>query len=366
MSVNLEFERREEVGKWTGVVAPILTILASLLVGAVALVMTGANPIDAYTYIFLYPLSSFSGVQTTLIRAVPITLAGLAVYIPYKAGLWNIGAEGQLYVGAIVATWIGTSVSAQPVVLLTAMFVLAGLAGGAWGFIPGYLRAKLGVNEIIVTLLMTFVAFDVNEYLIRGPLQGTPGFPASDPLPPEAVLPSLGELVPFLGSFDVHVGLFIALGAVGLVYVAERKTKFGYEMRLVDANPNAAKQSGVSLFWTFVLSMSLAGVLAGAAGMIELSGVQGKLQSGFSPGYGFTAIPIALLGRKGAFRVLLASLFFALLFVGSATASIRAGVPASILDVIQALVILFLITGEFFKRYRIAVNFGRDFRPGRA
>lgn len=362
MVFGIELERRDEADEWIGVVTPPLTIVASLGVGTVFLFAVGANPLDAYHQIFISPLSSLQGIRTILVRAVPIILAGLAVYIPYKAGLWNIGAEGQIYIGAIVATWVGTSVTAPSLVLLPGMFVIGGLAGGFYGFIPGYLRAKLGVNEIIVSLLLTFVAIDINEYVIRGPLQGTPGFPASDTLPPAARLPSIADLLPFLNAVDVHIGVVFALTAVVLVSVVERRTTFGYEMRLADANPDSARQAGVSLFLIFVVTMSVAGVLAGLAGMIELSGVQGKLQSSFSPGYGFTAIPIALLGRKGAFRVLLASLFFALLFVGSATASINVGIPASILEVIQALIILFLITGEFFQRYRLQLSMGIDSR----
>lgn len=354
MNVDVEVRARQTVPRWLAVTTPILTVLAALLVGGVALVALGVNPLAAYGTMFVGTLTSTFGITQTLVKAVPLVLTGLAVYLPLRAGLWNVGAEGQLYAGAIVGTWVGLNVSAPMPVLLPLMLAGAGAAGFAWGLIPGYLRARLGVNEIIVTLMLTFVAQQLASYLVRGPMRGGEGnFPVS------AALPEAGRL-PTLGDTSLHVGFLLTLVLVGLVALAVRRAKLGYEVTFVGSNPDAAEQAGMRTVRIYVLVLALGGALAGLAGVMEISGVQDRLRPAFSPGYGFTAIPIALLGRNGAARVFLAGLFFALLFVGGSSMEIQFGVPAALVDIVQALVVLFLITAEFFKRYRVSVSLERE------
>ncbi|MFB6173552.1 MAG: ABC transporter permease, partial [Halobacteriales archaeon] len=211
--------------------------------------------------------------------------------------------------------------------------------------VPGYLRARRGVNEIIVTLMLTFVGIELAGYLVRGPMRGGEGnFPVSELLPAAARLPSLGAF---------HAGIPVALLALLAVRLLVARTSLGFEITVTGSNPEAARAAGIDTGWIYVLVLALGGALAGLAGAIEIAGVQGRLRPNFSPGYGFTAIPIALLGRRGALRVGVAGLFFALLLVGGSSMEITFDVPAALVDVIQALVILFLITAEFFKRYRI-------------
>jgi simple sugar transport system permease protein len=344
---ELDVTAREDVPRWLAYGTPVFTVLAALTVSALALVALGVNPVAAYGVMFGETVTTNFGISQTLIRAVPLVLTGLAVYLPLRAGLWNIGAEGQLYLGAIAGTWIGLNVSAPSVVLLPLMLLGAGVAGGLWGLIPGLLRARRGINEIIVTLMLTFVGTELAGYLVRGPMRGGAGnFPVSEMLPAGAQLPSLGS---------VHLGVIVALLAAVAIRILVGRTTTGYEVTVTGSNADAAEHAGVNVEWVYVFVLVVGGMLAGLAGAIEIMGVQTRLRAGFSPGYGFTAIPIALLGRRGALRVVLAGLFFAVLFVGGSSMELAFGVPAALVEVIQALVILFLITAEFFKRYRIDV-----------
>lgn len=358
MNVDIDIIPRDSVPRWVSVGAPLFSILAALLAGSIVLLAVQVNPLQAYFQILGSPLLSPDGHVSVLVKLVPLFLTGVAVYLPLKAGLWNIGADGQLYIGAIFATWIGLSVSAPMLVIVPVMFLIGGLTGGVWGFIPGYLRAKWNVNEIIVSLLMTFIAIQLNEFVIQGPLQAQQGFPSSAQLPDAALLPTVGAIVAGPWS-SLHIGILVVPTVAIIIYTVMRHSPIGYNIRLMGNSEEAARQAGKSKLKIFALTMGIGGVLAGMAGMIEIAGVQRNLQSHFSPGYGFTAIPIALLGRNGILQLALASLLFALMFVGSTTASTSLGVDRSILDVIQALIILFLITAEFFKRYTIDVDISR-------
>jgi simple sugar transport system permease protein len=342
---DVEVSAREEIPGWLVYGTPVFTVLAALAVSAVALVALGVNPIAAYTTMFVGTLTEPFGVVETLLRAVPLALAGLAVYLPLRAGLWNIGAEGQLFLGAIAGTWIGVNVDAPGFVLVPLLLAGAAVAGGFWGLIPGLLRARRGINEIIVTLMLSFVGIELANYLVRGPMRGGQGnFPVSAEILEAAKLPAVGNL---------HIGVLVALAATVAVRLLMTRTATGYEIAVTGSNPDAAESAGIDTGWVYVVVLVVAGALAGMAGAIEIAGIQERLRPNFSPGYGFTAIPIALLGRRGAVRVAVASLFFAVLIVGGSSMEIAHEVPAALVEVIQALVILFLITAEFFKRYRV-------------
>jgi simple sugar transport system permease protein len=227
----------------------------------------------------------------------------------------------------------------------------AAIAGGVWGLIPAYLRAKHGVHEIIVTLLMVFIAQELAGYFVRGPMQGSSNFPATDVLPLSAQ---------FTGIYgNLHFGFIIMVVLTFLVWIMVKKSVLGYEITVLGSNPDAGDQMGMRKFWMYIMVLTLGGAIAGLAGAIEIMGVQQRLTASFSPGYGFTGIPIALLGRNGAWQVLLAGVFFALLYVGGASMEVAFGVPAALVDVIQALVILFLITAEFLKQYKVSIRYNK-------
>lgn len=350
MAVSVEIDERRDVPLWLAYAAPVMTIVAALAVGAIALLALGVSPIAAYRAMFVDTVTSELGLTNTLVKAVPLVLAGLAVYLPMKAQLWNVGAEGQIYLGAIAGTWIGLNVSLPVWALLPLMFLAAGAAGAVWAGVPAWLRAKWGINEIITTLLLTFVGQNLLSYLVRGPMGATMGnFPQTDILPDAALLPAIP------GS-RVHVGIVLAIAAVVGVHLLVRTTKLGFEITFIGSNDSAATQAGMSTYRVYLFVFLAGGALAAMAGLAEVAGVQTRLRASFEPGYGWTAIPIALLGRNGAFRVMVAGTFFALLFVGGDGLSVSMGVPSALIDVLQALVILFLITAEFIKSYRIDVS----------
>jgi simple sugar transport system permease protein len=233
------------------------------------------------------------------------------------------------------------------------MLAGAAVAGGLWAFVPALLRAKWGISEIITTLLFTFIAADIQLYLVRGPMQGgSGGFPQTD------LLPGVAEF-PAIPGTRAHVGLLVALLFVALLYAVMRRTRFGFRVNFVGSNAEAAEQAGMSRYRVYLLTLVAGGALAGLAGISEIAGNQSRLHASFAPGYGYTAVPIALLGRNGVSRMLLAALFFALLFVGGNRVTVAMDVPAAIIDIVQALVILFLITAEFFQRYSLSVSVDR-------
>jgi simple sugar transport system permease protein len=352
MNVELNLRPRKNVPRWLAYGTPVFTVLAALAVSGVALVVLDVSPVTAYSTMFLDTLTTQFGQTETLIKSVPLILTGLAVYLPLKAGLFNIGAEGQLILGALAGTWIGLNVSLPMVALVPLIFLAAAIAAGFWAWIPAWLRAKWDVNEIITSLLLSFVALQIQGFLVRGPMQGGTGnFPQTARFSDAATIPTVGS--------GVHAGILVAALMVILTYVLMAHTRLGFEITFVGSNDEAAQQAGMSKYKVYILVFVLGGAFAGMAGISEIAGLQGRLRAGFEPGYGFTAIPIALLGRNSAAKVMLAGLFFAVLFVGGSSMEVALGVPAALVEVIQALVILFLITAEFFKRYRVGVTVGR-------
>jgi simple sugar transport system permease protein len=353
MEVDIDLEAREDVPWWLTYGTPVFTILAALAVSAVALVALNVDPINAYQIMFVQTLTTEFGLTNTVAKAVPLIFAGLAVYLPLKAQLWNIGAEGQLFMGAIAGTWIGLNVSLPSLALLPLMFVGAGVAGALWIAIPAWLRARWGINEIITTLLFTFIAADLKNYVVRGPMQA-PG--AS--FPQTSQLPLAGQL-PEIPGIGFPSGILLAIVFVVLTYLLVNHTRLGFEITFIGANDDAAEQAGMSKYKIYLFVLMAGGAFAGFAGISEIAGVQSRLRAFFAPGYGFTAIPIALLGRNGAPQVMLAAVFFAVIFVGGSSITTLLSVPAAIVDIIQALIILFLITAEFFKRYSVSVSLER-------
>ncbi len=352
MKINVELTPRTEIPRWMGYGTPVFTVLAALLVSSFALFALDVNPVKAYDVMFLQTLTTELGLTSIVQKAVPLIFAGLAVYLPLKARLWNIGAEGQLFLGAIVGTWIGLNVSLPTYGLLPLMFVGGGLAGAAWIAVPAWLRAKLGINEIITTLLFVFIAEQINNYVVRGPMQASLLFPQTEQLPLAAQLPDIPVI-------NYSSGIILAVILVAVTYLIMNYTRLGYEITFIGANDTAAEHAGMSKLKIYMIVLLSGGAMAGFAGVSELSGVQTRLRAEFAPGYGFTAIPIALLGRNGAFRVMLAALFFAIILVGGQSIETLLGVPSAIVDVIQALIILFLITAEFFKQYSIDISIQR-------
>jgi len=275
----------------------------------------------------------------SLVQATPYIFAGLAVALGFRVGLFNIGAEGQIFVGALATVWVATSLKGWPALVHVPLALLAGAAaGGIWGMVPGWLKAKTGAHEVINTIMMNYIAFRLSEYLLNGVL-GDPNkaTPISAPIEKSAWLPRI-----FPDPNRFHWGFFVALLMAFLVYLLLFKTTWGYELRTVGHNPNAARYAGMNITRSIVITMMLSGALAGLAGANEVLGVNHNLGVAFSSGYGFDSIALALLGNSHPLGVVLAALLFGFLRNGAIQMQLSAGIPIDIISVLQALILAFI------------------------
>ncbi len=285
-----------------------------------------------------------------LVNTVPYLFTGLAVAVGFAAGLFNIGAEGQFILGGLAATWVGYSLQGIPFPLHMFLALMAGaLAGAFWGFIPGILRAKTGAHEVITTIMMNHIAFKVVTWLVNGPLEGPPGTARTPDIPMSARLPTF-----FPPPLRVHAGIVVGLIVVAILAYLLRKTTWGFELRTVGQNPHAARYAGISIARMTVVALTLSGLLAGMGGAIHAQGLIHNVSLGFSGGYGFDAIALALLGRNDPVGVLAASLLFGVMRAGETRLQSIAGVPREIISIVQVLVIIFIAAPDLVRSlYRI-------------
>lgn len=327
-----------------------VAVLLALGIVALALLISGHSPATTFTAMIRGAFGSSRAWAATLNKAVPIGLAAIGIALASRAGLWNIGAEGQIYMGAFAATGVGFLLSdgTLPVVAVSLVLISGSVAGLVWGLIPAAAKAYLGVNEIISTLLLNYVAILWVNYLVFGPWAdpATISFPFSEPLPDPALLPdSVGE---------VHLGFFIFLGAVLVLYMIDRGTRWGYEMRVFGDSPQAARFGGISKTWVILSGLAFAGALAGLAGSIEVAGVTSRLQEGLSPGYGFIAVLVAWVAGTRPLPILLASVVYAGLLNGAFALQVS-GIPAAIATIVQASLLLAVLAAQSLGRYRLRV-----------
>jgi simple sugar transport system permease protein len=282
---------------------------------------------------------AFNPLSESLVQSIPYMFAGLAVALGFRAGLFNIGAEGQLFIGALTAVYAGVSLTGFPAIIHVPLSLLAGALGGAaWGFIPGWLKAKTGGHEVINTIMMNYIAFRLSEYLLRGPLQKPNSF-----TPISADIQETAHLYRFFQDpIRFHLGFFVALAVAWLVYWFLFKTKWGFDLRTVGANPHAARYAGMNIVVVTVAAMSISGALAGLAGANEVLGVNHNLAVAFSSGYGFDSIALALLGKSHPVGVVLAALLFGTLRTGAIQMQIAAGIPIDIISIMQAIILAFI------------------------
>lgn len=307
---------------FTGAFGDPLQIVQALQSGDSALIIKAFNP-------FL----------ESLVATTPYIFVSLGVALGFRAGVFNIGAEGQIFMGAIAATFVGYSLHGLPMIIHLPLALLAGALGGAfWGFIPGWLKAKTGGHEVINTIMMNYIAFRLSDWLLNGPMMRPNSYnPISPDIEASAWLPRF-----FDAPIRFHLGFFLALGIAYLVYWLLFKTTWGFDLRTVGTNPNAAKYSGMKVSRNIILAMSLSGALAGLSGTNEVLGVNHNLAMAFSSGYGFDAIAIALLGNNHPVGVVLASLLFGFLRNGATKMQLVTAVPIDIISVLQAVILAFI------------------------
>jgi len=359
-NVSIEMTPRSETPRWFGVVVQVLTVIGAMVAAAVVLLIVNEDPISVYSTMFVGAITDPFQTSRVINRSAPLILAGLAVYIPLRSGLYNIGAEGQLIVGGLVTVWVGTrapeafGVGARGPVVILLSLVAAILAGIVWVYVPVYLYNKYEVNEILTTLMLVFTAERLSAYLISGPLQAPGGtYPKTESI--SFALPSLPEVF----GLQLDVGILFALAAVGATWLLINRTYLGYEIVLAGSNETVAERTGIDTKTLTFVVFTVAAGLAGLAGFIEITANQPGLETGWQPGYGWTAIPIALLGRRGSVRTMLAGFLFGIILVGGSTVETTLGVPSAISQMIEALLILFLISAEILKTHRLDLVFGR-------
>ena len=275
----------------------------------------------------------------SLVQSTPYIFGGLAVAVGFRAGLFNIGAEGQIFIGAMTGAWAGYYFTNLPPIIHVPLALLCGALGGAvWGFIPGILKAKTGAHEVINTIMMNYVAFRLTEFMLRGPMKDPGEFTPKTP-----VIQDSAKLFQFFQDpIRFHLGFFIALGMAFFVYWLLFKTTWGFELRTVGSNSNAARYAGMSNVVATVAAMSLSGGLAGLAGANEILGVTHRLVPAFSSGYGFDSIALALLGKNHPLGVVLSALLFGFLRSGARQMQLKAGIPIDIISILQALILAFI------------------------
>ena len=331
-----------QVFAWT---MPLWAVLISFLVGSVVILGAGANPLQAYLALVVGAIGNQGSIATTLVKSVPLMLGGLAVALSFRSGVFNIGVEGQIYMGALFAVWAGTALQLPAVIHLVVALAFGMLGGSLWSAIPGYLKATRGFNEVVVTIFMNYIAIDLVDYAVQGPLK-EPGWNYQT-----AAVAATARLPIIWPGTDLHFGLIVALFAAGLVYVLLFHTPLGFRLRMVGANPEAARYAGVKVTRVTVLAMALSGALAGLAGAVEILGVQFRLLSGFSPGWGFDSIAVALVGQLHPVGLLLSALFFAALRTGANSMQTAVGLPVVVVYVIQGLTVLLMMVGTAIQHY---------------
>ncbi|HZJ99277.1 MAG TPA: ABC transporter permease [Tissierellaceae bacterium] len=324
---------------------PVVAVLLALTLGSVLLVFIKVNPLLAYKYLIFGNFSNIYNVAEVFVKATPIILTGLAFTFAFKTGLFNIGGEGQMFAGAIAAVYVGLKTGHMaPAVTITLCFLGAMAAGAVWGIIPGILKAKFGSSEIIVTIMFNYVALYLVSYVVDGPLRESIGFyPQTDLIGENAFLPY------FIKDTRLHIGFIIAVILAIIVYIILKKTPFGYKLRAVGHNPDSAEYAGINIKRSIIISLAISGALAGVAGFTEINGIHHRLLDNFSRNVGFDGIAAALLGGAQPIGVIVSSILLGMLQTGANAMQRGVGVPANIVSIIQALIIIFVLAGNMLK-----------------
>jgi simple sugar transport system permease protein len=329
----------------------VLAMGAALLIGAVMLALLGANSFAAYASMLTGVFGNMSGFTQSLVKATPLLLVGMGICIAFRASVINIGAEGQIILGALMATWFSLQFRAWPGwLLLPATLLMGFLAGAAWGFVPGFLKARLGVNEILSTVMMNAIAMQLMNLLLRGPLMDPAGVTAGTFLHQSERLPEQVWLPRLIPQTLLHAGAILAVILAVAVYIFLWRTTIGYRIRAVGLNPDASRYAGIRVPFYQALSLTLAGGFAGLAGVCEVIGVQRRLLEGITSGYGFSGIVAALFGGLHPIGLIPASWLFGSLLVGADKMQRAVQVPSALVDTLQGLIVLFVVGSALLSR----------------
>jgi ABC-type uncharacterized transport system permease subunit len=348
MSFRLEPRTDASVGLKLGV--SLGAGIVALLLVAIPVLFAGGSPLTAYGLMIQGAFGSTFALSETLNRATPLILTGLAAAVAFRAKLWNIGAEGQLYIGALAAVLVGSSMVQMPPALAIPAVMIAGfIAGGLMMVVPTIFKQKFGADEVVITLLLNFIVILFIQMLIEGPIKDplAMGWPQSVPIAAEAKLPKL------LPRLRMHWGLVVGVVAAIALWIVVRKTVLGFEIRAVGENKAAARFAGIPVDATMLKVALISGGLAGLAGVSEVAGVKGYLSADLSPGFGYSGIVVAMLAGLSPIGTVVAAVFVAAVFVGADSMSRATGISNYIADLVVALSLLCVLVGSFFLRFRL-------------
>ena len=362
-SYRLKIEPRlDEPPKWFPAAVSFGAFIVALIIGGILIAFAGGNPIASYAHIARASFGNIGVLSDTIVKATPIMLTALACSVAFRMKLWNIGAEGQFIMGA----WGASAIVLAPVLapesprwLFLPVMAVAGLSmGAAWGFIPGYLKAKFNVNEIITTLMMNYIAISwANFWVFAVWTEG--GFQMSPRFPEAAWLPRLSDYassIPIFRGLTTHAGLLLGIGAAIVVWFIIYRSRWGYEIRLIGDNPQAARYAGINISRNTIWVMMLSGALAGLGGMSEVAGVVHRLQTApLAAGYGFTGIIVAWLAKLNPFAIVVVSILFGALILAG-----REIQPSGVPRMIQGIILVCLIASDFLLRYRVRLVRGEE------
>ncbi|MEW5959438.1 MAG: ABC transporter permease [Chloroflexota bacterium] len=343
------FTKFQAQGRAAGraVVAPVVGALVGLLIGAMLILIAGADVGQAYTAMLRGAFGGPRQLTETVLKAAPLLLVGLGLTVAFRARVWNIGGEGQYYMGALLGGVIALTWPDWPRPLLLITMLLAAAAGGAlWALLAGLLKIKWGLNEIISTLMLNYIAILLMEYMARGPLQEPGGY-----LPESAQFVAAARMPVILGS-RIHLGVLLTVLLVPVVYALLWSTPLGFRLRAVGSRASVARYAGISVERATLFVMAFSGVLIGLAGIIEVSTLHTRLKGDISGGYGFSGILVALLGRMHPLGVAVASILFAALIIGAEAMHVVSGLPDALADAIQAVIVLCVLGVDALARRR--------------
>jgi simple sugar transport system permease protein len=343
-------------GDWWAAFAPLLAIsiafVLALLIGAFVLMALGANPIEAYGALLDGAFGTSTNLLRVFTRATPLLLVAIGVCIAFRGGVINIGVEGQLFVGAVTATAfsIGFANVLPSFTLGTLTLIVGLLAGAVWGSVPGFLKARFEVNEILSTVMMNEIAIQLLLYLLSGPMIDPEQIAQGTRVPQSARLPEAAWLLEIDSRSALHIGVFIAMGTAVLAWVLLWRTSIGYRIRAVGQNKDAARYAGISVQRYLTLALTLSGALAGLAGAVHVQGAEHRMVEGFAVGYGFSGIVVALFGRLHPLGSIPAAFLFGVLLVGADKMQRTVQVPTATAIVLQGLVVVFVVSSDYFVR----------------
>ncbi|UOM33145.1 ABC transporter permease [Acuticoccus sp. I52.16.1] len=362
--MRIDLRRRTAVPWWGEALAPLVAFAVTLVIGAVMFAASGKPPVAALTAYFIEPLSEIWSLHELAIKAAPLIIIAVGLSVAYRSNNWNIGAEGQFVAGAITGAALPVLFpGATGVWLLPAMLFLGILGGAAWAAIPGLLKTRFGANEILVSLMLVYVAQLLLDWLVRGPWRNPEGynFPETRFFGDDARLPEIVSQGDWGGR--ANWGIVIALALAVVTWIMLTRTLRGFQIKITGASPRAARFAGFDQNATTMFAFLFSGALAGLAGTIEVAGAIGQLTPVISPGYGFTAIIVAFLGRLHPIGIVVAGTLLALTYLGGEAAQISLGVSEKIAQVFQGVLLFAVLASDTFVRYRVTIVTARKGHP---